>query len=70
MKTNCPECGKLNPIVKQSITETYSFEYRCECGYFLRTTEWMESDAFKSFNDEIIKDRQKKMMPRCEGCGE
>lgn len=70
MQTNCPWCNKINHIERQSITETYSFEYKCECGYFLRTTDWMESNAFQNFNDELIKDRQKKIMPKCGGCGE
>ena len=70
MQTNCPECSKLNPINNVSAVETYSFEYKCDCGYWVRSTDWMESNAFKGINDMIIADRQKKLMPKCEGCGE
>ena len=70
MQTNCPECEKLNPINNVSAVETHSFEYRCECGYFVRCTDWMECEAFKELNDTIIRDRQAKLAPKCKGCGE
>ena len=61
MQTNCPECEALNPINNVSAVETYSFEYRCSCGYFVQSTAWMESEAFKLINDNIIADREAKL---------
>lgn len=70
MKTTCPECERLNAVTLKSIVECYGFEYSCTCGYYLYVSDWSESDAFKSFNEKIIEDRQKKLMPKCNGCGD
>jgi hypothetical protein len=70
MQTNCPQCNKLNHINRNNIVECYGFEYSCTCGYYLYINDWMESDAFQRFNDELIAARLKKLMPKCEGCGE
>lgn len=70
MQTPCPECERLNPINDVSAVETYAFEYRCTCGYYVHSTAWMESEAFKLINENIIADRQTKLAPRCDGCSE
>ena len=70
MQTPCPNCERLNRIENNSAVETYNFTYNCSCGYRLSITSWMESDAFKAFNDEIIKARQEKLKGNCVSCGE
>lgn len=71
MRTDCPNCKTINPINNVSAVETYSFEYKCDkCGYYIRSTEWFESEALMNLNNTLIADRQKKLQPKCEGCGE
>lgn len=70
MHLECPMCGKKNHVERKSIVECYGFEYSCTCGYFVYISDYKESDAFKAFNDEIIRVRQEKLMPKCAGCSE
>jgi len=70
MKIPCPNCERLNHIEAKSIVECYGFEYSCSCGYFLYISDWKESDAFKAFNEEIIKARQEKLRGNCVSCSE
>lgn len=70
MQTPCPNCERLNPIQNNSAVETYNFTYRCSCGFQLSITDWMESDAFKAFNEELIKARQNKLIKNCTSCSE
>lgn len=69
MQIECPKCGCKNQVERINVLTCYTLEYRCKCGYILIVTDWMESKAFKTFTDEIFKDRQAKLVPKCSGCG-
>lgn len=56
MKAKCPKCKKMNEIVPAQ--DGFYFDgaqYKCECGYFVKTTALNLTEAVKQLRKELKK---------------